>query len=209
QQINLDIVQADANLENSKNELEIQKTDNAAAIEKAQIALDKSQKELERYRDGDAPGDRRKLEVAIKEAETQNSRSKKKFEDSQALFSQDYINKSQLEQDQIDYEAAQVKLDGAQRDLAMFEKYTLPMTTTDKETAVRDAERERGNADLRADSARRQKEVNVEQNDKRLAKLKERLDKNQKEIEKMTVKAPSPGIVLYGDPDQPWNRDNI
>jgi HlyD family secretion protein len=202
-------VQAEANLANSRNELEIQKADNAAAIEKAQIALDKSLKELEKYRDGEAPGERRKLEVAIKAAETDNSRGKKKFEDSQKLFEQDYISFSQLEQDQINYESAQVKYESSQRDLALFEKYTLPMTTTEKEVAVRDAQRERGNADLRADSAQRQKEVNLEQNEKRLKKLKERLEKNQGEIEKMTVKAPSPGIVLYGDPEQPWNRDNI
>jgi len=209
QQIVLDIVQAEANLENSRNELEIQKTDNAATIEKTQIALDKARKELERYRDGDAPGERRKLEIAIKEAETGHSRSKKKYEDSQLLFEQDYINKSQLEQDQIEYERSVVQLEGAQRDLQMFEKYTLPMTAGDKEVAVRDAEREARNAELRAQSAQRQKEVNLEQNEKRLTRLRERLERNQKEIAKMEVKAPNPGIVLYGDPDEPWQRDNI
>ena len=209
QQITLDIVAAEANLANSKTELEIQKTDNEASIEKAQIALDKATKELEKYRDGEAPGERRKLEIAIKDAETANTRSKKKYEDSQLLFKQEYINKPELEQNEIEAETSAVKLEGAQRDLAMFEKYTQPMTITDKEAAVRDATRERNNADLRTQSLLRQKEVAVEQNDKRLTHLKERLDRNQKEIEKMTVKAPSPGIVLYGDPEQPWNRDNI
>ncbi len=209
QQIALDIVQAEANLENSRTELEIQKTDNAATIEKTGIALDKARKELERYRDGDAPGERRKLEIAIKEAETGHSRSKKKHEDSQLLFEQDYINKAQLDQDQIEHERSVVQLDGSHRDLAMFEKYTLPMATADKEVAVRDAERESRNSDLRAQSAQRQKEVNVEQNEKRLTRLQERLDRNQKEIAKMELKAPSPGIVLYGDPEQPWNRDQI
>jgi HlyD family secretion protein len=209
QQIHLDIVQAEANLANSRNELEIQKADNAAAIEKAQITLDKAEKDLEKYRDGEAPGERRKLDVEIKNAETEHSRMKKKAEDSDVLYKQDYISHSQLEEDQISWQASIVKLESAQRALALFEKYTQPMTMTDKETAVRDATRERGNADLRADSALRQKEVNVEQNEKRLKRLQDRLEKNQTEIEKMTVKAPSPGIVLYGDPDQPWARENI
>ena len=209
QQITLDIVAGEANLSTSRNELEIQKADNEAAIEKAQMALDKAIKDEERYRDGEAPGERRKLEVEIKDAETNHNRAKKKFEDSQLLFKQDYINKSQVEEDEIGFEGATVKLESARRNLEMFEKYTLPMTTTEKQAAMRDATRERGNADLRAQSQLRQKEVAVEQNDKRLTRLKERLDKNQKEIEKMTVKAPSPGIVLYGDPEQPWNRDNI
>lgn len=209
EQIVLDIVAAEANLDNARNELEIQKTDNAAAIEKAGIALDKARKELERYVDGDAPGERRKLEVAISEAETNHGRSRKKHEDSQLLFEQEYINKSQLELDRIEFERTVVQLEGARRDLQMFEKYTLPMTTTEKQVAVRDAEREARNAELRAQSAQRQKEVNVEQNDKRLKRLQERLEKNQEEIAKMEVKAPTPGIILYGDPDEPWQRDNI
>ena len=209
QQITLDIVAAEANLATSKNELEIQKADNEAMIEKSQIALDKATMELEKYRDGDSPGDKRKLEIAIKDAETTATKSKKKYEDSQMLFKQEYINKSEVEQNAIEAEKSQVQLEGAQRELEMWAKYKLPMDTTEKEAAVRDAQRERNNADLRTQSLLRQKEVAVEQNDKRLTRLKERLDKNQKEIDKMTVKAPSPGIVLYGDPEQPWNRDNI
>jgi RND family efflux transporter MFP subunit len=209
QQITLDIVAAEANLSTSKNELEIQKADNEAMIEKSQIALDKATMDLEKYRDGDAPGERRKLEIAIKDAETTNGRSKKKLEDSQLLFKQDYINKAELEQNEIESEKSTVVLEGAQRELAMFEKYKLPMDLTEKEAAVRDGTRERSNADLRTQSLLRQKEVAVEQNDKRLTRLKERLDRNQKEIEKMTVKAPSPGIVLYGDPERPWDREQI
>src|SRR5262245_50739858 len=91
----------------------------------------------------------------------------------------------------------------------MFEKYTLPMGTRAKEVAVSDAEREKSNADKRAESTLRQKEVAVEQNDKKLTMLNKQLDKAQKEIAKMTIKAPIPGIVLYGDPDEPWYRDNI
>jgi len=209
EQLGLDIVGAQANLQTAKTELDIQKTDNAASTEKAQLALEKAQQELDKYKDGEAPAERRKLDVAIKEAETNHSRSKKKFEDSQKLYDQTYINRSQLEQDQIEYERAVVNLDGAKLDLQMFEKYTLPMGTRAKEVAVSDAEREKSNADKRAESTLRQKEVAVEQNDKKLTMLNKQLDKAQKEIAKMTIKAPIPGIVLYGDPDEPWYRDNI
>ncbi len=209
EQLGLDIVQAQANLDTARTELDIQKTENAAAIEKGQLALEKAHKEQDRYRDGDAPAERRKLDVAIKEAETGHSRAKKKYEDSQKLFEQTYINKSQLEQDQIDYERAVVQLDGSHLDLQMFEKYTLPMGMRDREVAVRDAEREKENAEKRAQSTLRQKEVGVEQNEKRLQMLNKQLEKTQKEIAKMTITAPIPGIVLYGDPDEPWYRENI
>jgi HlyD family secretion protein len=209
EQLDLDIVKADADVSTARTELEIQQADNAASIEKAVIALEKARKELDRYRDGDAPSERRKLDIAIKEAETAHSRARKKYEDSQMLFEQEYVNRSQLEQDEIEHERAIVQLEGARLDIEMFETYTLPMTTTEKEVAVTDAQREKDNAEKRARSTLRQKEVAVEQNTKRLEMLNKQLEETREEIAKMTITAPNPGIVLYGDPDEPWYRDNI
>ncbi|HTE04888.1 MAG TPA: efflux RND transporter periplasmic adaptor subunit, partial [Planctomycetota bacterium] len=209
EQLRLDIVQGDADLNTARTELEIQLSENTATTEKAAIALDRAQKELERYQDGDAPSERRKLEVAIKQAETEYSHAKKKAADSQALFDKTYITKSQLEQDQIDFERKDVELTGAGRDLQIFEKYTLPMTTEQKDVAVGDAQRDKENTEKRASATTRQKEVAVEQAAKSLAMKNKRLGKQLEELDKMTIKAPHPGIVLYGDPNQPWYRNNI
>jgi HlyD family secretion protein len=209
QELKLSIVQTEADLNTAQTELDIQKSENVATIEKARIALTKAEKELEKYRDGDAPKERRNFEIAIKEAETKHSRSKKKYEDSVKLLEQDYINKSQVEQDQIEFERAEIQLDGAQRDLELFEKYTFPMTMTDKETAVSDAQRALANADKRAESTLRQKEVAVESKDQRLTTLQKKLKEVEEEIEKSTIKSPSPGIVIYGDPSEPWYRERI
>lgn len=209
QQLELDIVKTEADLDTAKTELEIQTSDNAARIEKAGIALTKASNELERYRDGDAPKERSNLLIAIKEAETTYSRAEKKYEDSKMLLEKDYINKSQVEQDEIDFERAKIELTAAKRDLEIFDKYTYPMTMTDRETALSDARRDLENAEKRARSTLRQKEVAVESNERRLTSLKKKLEKVKEQIEQFTLKSPSPGIVIYGDPSEPWYRDNI
>lgn len=209
QQLELDVVKTEADGNTAKTELEIQKSENLAAIEKAKIALAKAQKELERYIDGDAPKEQRNLEVAIKEAETKHSHAKKKFEDSKKLLEQDYINKSQVEQDEIDFERSEIQLISAQRDLEIFKTYTRPMMMTDKNTAVSDAQRGLDNADKRALSTLRQKEVAVESQDLRLKSLKTQLVEVKKEIENFIIVSPSPGIVIYGDPNEPWYRTEI
>jgi HlyD family secretion protein len=209
QELKLNIVQTEADLNTAQTELDIQKSENVASLEKAQIALTKAENELEKYRDGDAPKERRNLEIAIKEAETKHSRSKKKYEDSVKLLEQDYINKSQVEQDQIEFERAEIQLVGARRDLELFEKYTFPMAVTDKQTAVSDAQRELENAGKRAESTLRQREVAVESKDQRLKTLQKKLEEVEEEIEKSTIKSPSPGIVIYGDPSEPWYRQRI
>ncbi len=209
QELKLNIVQTEADLDTAKTELEIQQSENIATIEKARIALTKAKKELERYRDGTAPKERRNAEVAIKEAQTKYSRAKKKHEDSVKLLEQNYVNKSQVEQDQIEFERSDIQLTGAQRDLEIFDQYTYPMAMTDKNTAVSDATRGLGNSEKRAKSTLRQKEVRVESNGSRLTQLKKKRDEVEEAIGKFTLVAPSPGIVIYGDPEEPWYRSNI
>lgn len=209
QDLKLNIVQTEADLDTAKTELEIQISENAADVEKARIALTKAEKELEKYRDGDAPKERRNLEIAIKEAETRWTKAKKKYEDSVKLLEQNYINKSQVEEDQIDFERAEIQKDGAYRDLELYETYTYPLTMTDRETSLSDAERALANAEKRAKSKQRQCEVSVESKDQRLKTLRKNQQELEDDIEKCTMKSPLPGIVLYGDPSEPWYRDNI
>ena len=209
QELKLNIVQTEADLDTAKTELEIQQSDNVAADEKARIALTKAENELKCYRDGTAPKDRRTFEVAIKEAMTKHSRAKKKHEDSVKLLEQNYVNKSQVEQDEIDFERSEIQLTGANRDLEIFDEYTYPMGMTDKNSAVADASRDLENGMKRARSKLRQKEVSVESHGSRLTQLKKKLDEVEKTIEEFTIMAPSPGIVIYGDPEHSWYRSRV
>lgn len=209
QQLELDIKKGEVDLKSAQTEFEIQKGENVANIEKAKIAKDKAEKELEKYRDGEAPKERKALEIKIKEAETTQSRSKKKYEDSVKLLKEDFISKAQVEQDEIEYQRAEIGLEAARNDLELFEKYTLPMTMTDKNTALADADRGLKNAELRAASMLEQKEVTVRGAEQSLGSRKKNLDEVTKEIEKCTIKATSPGIVLHGDPQQRWNNERL
>ncbi|MBI5865800.1 MAG: efflux RND transporter periplasmic adaptor subunit [Planctomycetes bacterium] len=209
QQMDLDIKKAEVDLKSAQTEFEIQKGENVANIEKARIAKDKAEKELEKYRDGEAPKERRALEIKITEAETTHSRAKKKYEDSVKLLAEDFISKAQVELDEIEFKRAEISLDAAKSDLELFEKYTFPMTMTDRRTALSDAERGLQNAELRATSTLEQKEVTVRGNEQRLGALRKNHDEVVKEIEKCTIKAPSPGIVLHGDPQQRWMNERL
>lgn len=204
QQLEMDIKKTEVELKSAETEYDIQKGENVANIEKARIALDKANNELEKYRDGDAPKEQRSLEIKIKEAETTFSRSKKKYEDSKKLLEQEFINKAQVEQDEIEFQRADIALDGAKNDLELFNKYTFPMTMTEKQTAVSDARRALENAEKRAQSTLEQKEVTVKGTEQRLSVQKRNLQETKEEIEKFTIKTPAPGIVLHGDPQQRW-----
>ncbi|MCB9896388.1 MAG: efflux RND transporter periplasmic adaptor subunit [Planctomycetes bacterium] len=205
----LEVVKAQADLDTAKTELEIQEGDNVAAIEKAKVALEKANMEHERYLEGDAPKQRRELQIAIEEARINFTKREKVYNDSLKLREKDYVTQSQLEEDRIAYEQSKVKLQGAERDLELFDQYTFPMGKVDKDVAVSDAERGLDTAEKRAQSQLRQKQVAVEQFEQRLQKLSKQVEDLEKDIEGMTLRAPSPGIVIYGDPRRSWWRQDI
>jgi HlyD family secretion protein len=209
EQLDLDIVKADADVHTARTELEIQIAENAANIEKAKIAVGKTAMEREKYLEGDSKKLRRQLEIAIKDAETNLERARKKHEDSEMLFKQDFINKSQLEEDKINFEKSQVQMESATIEMDIFERFDEPMALQDKDTASSDAKRGLDTSEKRAQSIKRQKEVAVEQHEKRLEKLQKQLEEKKEEIEKMELKAPCPGIVIHGDPRQPWYNEDI
>lgn len=209
EQVQLDILQTEANLKTARTELEIQAVETAANVRKAEVALDKAKKEIEKYRDGEAPQARRKLEVALKDAETEFNRKQKNYEDSKKLLEQNYIKKAELEDHQIAFERATVQKEGAVNDLAMFDKYTFPMSLTDFETKLADAKREVETAQKRGESTLGQKTVAVQQVEKRLKVQQEQLKERKEDLENMTLKAPCPGIVVYGNPHEPWYRERV
>jgi multidrug efflux pump subunit AcrA (membrane-fusion protein) len=205
-QSQLEITKAEADLATAKTDLEIQEKQNLSDIKKANIALEKATKDKEKYEEGDQPQEVRRLDIAIKEANTAYEKAKQRYNDSKTLFerNKNFISKSTLEQDEQDYSRADIAKERAEKDKELFEKYTLPMTLRDKLTAVEDAQLGLETATKRAESKLRQMQVSVEQQQKRLDKLNEQLKKSQEEMDKMVLKAPCPGIVIYGDPRYSW-----
>ena len=204
-QAQLEITKAEADVQTAKTELEIQGKQSESDIKKAKIALEKAGKDKEKYEKADKPQEDRRIEIAIKEATTAWEKAKKQYEDSQKLFEKDFITKSALDQDQQNYERTEIAKERAEADKKIFLEYTLPMTLRDKVTVLEDAELALSTAEKRSESTLRQKEVAVEQAQKRLDKLNQQLKERQEELGKMILKAPCPGIVIYGDPRYSWD----
>ena len=209
QKLELDIVKTDADLDTAKTELEIQQVENVANIEKAQLALTKARISLEKYRKGDAPKEQRTLDIALKDAKVKLKQAEQAYKDSQRLMEHGYTSTLQVEQDEILLDQAKVQLISAKVDIELFNKYTFPMTVQEKEAALKDAQRTFETAKKRSKSALRQKEVGVEGNERRLENLQKKLKDVSENIEHCTLKSPSPGIVIYGDPNESWYRQQV
>ncbi len=209
EQLQLEIVKAEADTKTAQTELEIQIGDDAAKIEKAKIAIDKARKELERYVEGTAPQELTKLDVEISNTETEYNKAEKRYQDSVRLLAEKFLQLSEVEGDEIERRRREYQLKSARKQKELFEKYDYPINCKDKETAVTDAVRELDTAEKRADSSKRQKEVTLEQHQTRFTKLKDQLKEKEEQRAKMEIKAPCPGIIIYGDPRWGWTDESI
>jgi HlyD family secretion protein len=207
--LELQLLTAQTTLSAATTDLEIQEVDNVTAIEKARIADDKARNELERYRDGDAPQEKRKLQIALKDAQTVHAKAKKKYEDSLRLIELKYINQSELDDHAIAFEKAQVQKEEAELAIELFDKYVFPMTLAEKENAVVEQKRGLQTAEKRARSELEKKKVAVEQARKRVDMLERSIADAKESLAKMELKAPARGIVVYGDPRRSWYRENV
>ena len=64
----IEITKAEADVQTAKTEEEIQEKESESNIKKAKIALEKAQKDKEKYEEGEVPQEKRRLEISIKEA---------------------------------------------------------------------------------------------------------------------------------------------
>ena len=204
-----EIVQLESNLEAAVATLEIERRDAQAGIEKAELGKQVATLDLERYRDGEAPTKRRGLLLDVEKAEANLNRSRERLEDVPALEEEGFLTPAQAENERIKYREDEIALERAQKDLELFENYTSKMELLQKEAALRDAERELTNATEKADITIKEKEANVTRLEGQLTTQKARLEKQQDDLEHMTMRAPQAGIVHYGDPGNSWTRDRV
>jgi HlyD family secretion protein len=203
------LIQYEAELEAAQANLSIQRRDNEAAIEKAELGLEVAKLELRRYNDGEYPNTMRKNLLAVEKAESELQRATEAFEQVPSLFEEGFLTSIQVEEERIRLREAQINLENAEKELELYETLTRPMELKQKEAKVRDAERDLETARQRAETNIKEKEARVSQHDRHVKSTKSRIEEHERDIGYMKMTAPRPGIVIYGDPKNTWMVNQI
>lgn len=206
--LDMNRIQYESELSSAKTEHEIQQGDNQSNIEKAQLKLDFSKLTQEKYEQGEGPQERRKLQLALDQAISEEGRAKDKYEQMPDLLKEGFVTKDQVEEERIKYETRKIEHQSAQLALDLFEKYTFPMTLKQKQTDVGDAQRDYDRAVQKAQSLLQQKSAILSQKERQLKSALDQLERTKKELDHMTIKSPGSGLVVYGDPEQRWWDEN-
>jgi HlyD family secretion protein len=203
------LIQYRTALESAQAQLEIERRDSTASVEAAQFNLDLVRLKLERYLNGDAPNELRKFSLAAEKARSEFERATERFKQVPELAKEGFLTKINEEEERIKLREAEINKDSAEKELELYKKYTDPMERRQLEANVKDGDRVLKNATEKAAISTKERETRVSQSESQVKQAEQRLEKLKKELEHMTVLAPQPGIVHYGDPSRPWARDEV
>ena len=202
---------AETDVEIATKALEIAQQENAETLSQAQLKYSATQMDLEKYEKGELPQQEQKLRLEIEKAESELKQTEEvySFVASPEVISRQFFSAMETEAKRFAWRKAQITLELSRTELELFKKYTSKVALNAKcaelATARADVAMKAG---VNANKAH-QKSAELYQKQTILRSAIARKEELQKSIEGTVLRAPADGLVLYGNPDQPWERTPI
>lgn len=205
----LNVEAAKNDLNSAQTAVETQVSQNESTQSKAQLTIDLAELELKRWQEGEVATKKKDIEVRLQLAVRNADQRKEDCDNSQMLFDQGFISKSDLVNDQNRLDEATAEFEKAQLAKRIYEEYEYPKDEKSKTSDLEEAKvefkrvvdaNERTLNQKRADEANRERQLSIRET---------RLAKFQEQLAACTVKAPGDGLVVYGSSvgRNPWRRD--
>ncbi len=205
----LDLQKAEADLTTSREMLEIQRSQNNANLQAAEVELVLAQLDLQQYIEGTYP---QQLQNARTELEMAGITLKSKQEDlaqTRSLFAKGFETAIGIKNDELEVTTAENGLQKAKTALRVLEQYTHQMDLTSKKNAVAQAEQHLSRVKRENASNLSQKEADVRAKEQSLALLRRRYARYEEQFAACTIEAPADGMVVYSSSSERNNQNPI
>ena len=187
---------ADAAFVKSKQNYEIQVSQNESDIARADQELEFAKQDLAKFEDT-YELDIATADESIQEANEAYTQTKNKLEWSQKLADSGFLTATELEQDTIAYNRAEIRKTQAERQKLLLTQYDLPRQRDELEAALEEAQRELDRVNLQAKARLVDFEADMRTNEDKLKLEREQLAKLESQIGKSKLYAPRAGMVVY------------
>lgn len=199
---------AEAAFIRARENLEVVKNQALSDIDKAELAYEFAQQDLQKYVEGEYPKDLKEAQSKISLASEELQRAEEKLNWSKILFSELYLSQMELQADELAANKARLDLELAVTNLELLKDYTYKRDLASLESDVKQAEmalertRRKANADVV------QAEADLRAKDSEFKRQQDKLDKNEEQIIKTRMYAPKEGMVVYATSAQASWRGN-
>lgn len=197
QQEELKAANAVAAFEAATTELEIRRDRNKSDIRQAELRIELTKLELEKYEKGDWTQRLKDAEIAIKEALITRDRRIEDYEAAIELRKRNFITKTEFEEAKFASEKAVWDLEKAQHARRVLEQYTHVSDRRLRESDVEEAIQEAGRVAKNADAEEAKQIATVEGKRKELELIQDQLTKLRRQNEQCRIYAPTQGFVVY------------
>lgn len=191
-----------SDLQNAREELDIQRNQNSADIRKAEIDLAVAELEMKKYMEGDYEKSLKDIDIDIKQTEMEIVRKNDEIEKNERLLAKGFVTPQKLEELKFDLEKSQMTLAKHQLSREILLTYDHPKSEKQKGSAVDQTREEYERSKKRADSKEKQAVSKVQQFEELVNVRTRRLDRLKEQLSKCKIYAPSDGVVQY--PEEGW-----
>jgi HlyD family secretion protein len=146
------------------------------------------------------------LQDQIELAGSKLAKAQYKLEGTQQLYEANYVAEIELKGDELEKRSYEIQNKQAGITLDLFKRYDFPKEAEKLLSDYYEAKRALDRTYARTRSELAQAKARLESAKARLDLQQERLTKTRKQFAACTIKAPAPGLVVYGSSMEPMNR---
>jgi len=140
----------------------------------------------------------KELSDSIILAEQRLTQAQSEFESTKKLYDANYAPEIEVRQKELSVNSYRIQHEQASDALSLYKRYDLPKQTKQLLSDYHEAERELERTQAQTRSRLAQARVRLERTEAAFNLQKDHVAKLEREIEACTIRAPSPGIVIYG-----------
>ena len=148
----------------------------------------------------------KQLKDAILLAEGQLEKANDVLEGTQKLHDANYVSELELKGDELDVERYRIQRESAVEALKLYRRYDFPKEAERYLSDYKEAERELVRTRARARSRMAQAQARLSNAEEDVAESREDVQTRSKQVDACTIRAPAPGLVVYGTSGEPWRE---
>lgn len=193
----LTVQSAEASFTRAKEDLAIQKLTMDAAVKDQELRVEFAESDLEKYKEGDWPQQKKAIEARITIAEEEMQRAQDRLNWTVQLEKRGYATRDELKADQLTVKQKDLTISQAKEELRLAQKYDFPKKVRLLESTVEQTKLELLRVRQRAASTISTYEADVKSKQAQLEKQRERLGEAKEQLLLTKIFAPQEGLVVY------------
>jgi len=175
-------------------------------VDKAEMTLQFAEQDLKKYLEGEYPNELKEAQARITLAEEEVARAKEKLKWSKQLYDEKYISQTELQADELAEKKKVLDLELAQNNLSLLKDYTYQRKLAQLKSDRQQAEMALTRAKRKAKADIAQAKADLRAKESEFEREKDKLVKNEKQIKKTKIYAPSDGLAIYATSAQSGHR---